>query len=144
MAEEHHRIETGRRLVAEQQFGIHDDGPRQGRPLGHAARQFGRHQIAEPGRLTTSSLRRAMISRVFFIEVGMFPQRQHDVLGDRHRTEQGAALEGDAHAAAQFDHLHRRLLGQIAAEQTDMPLGRLQQAEQMVEQRASCPTPSHP
>ena len=39
-------VEPRGRLVEEQQFRVHDEGPRQGHPLAHASRQLGRPQVA--------------------------------------------------------------------------------------------------
>ena len=49
----------------------------------------------------------------------MFVERQHDVLADRHGTEQGTALEGDADFLAQVEHLLLAGRADILTEQPD-------------------------
>jgi hypothetical protein len=59
-----------------------------------------------------------------------------DVLGDRHRTEHGAALEGDSDLAAQVEHGGAAEPPDVMAEQPDGAGVRSLQPDEIAQQRA--------
>ena len=96
----HRGIEAGRRLVAQQDPRIERERPGERRALDHAARKLRRHQRLEAGEADELQLQPAHDAHRPAIEARQLHHRQHDVLADGHRAEQGAALEGDPQSPA--------------------------------------------
>ena len=104
---QHNRIESGARLVDEQNRGVEGHRPRQTGALLHAAGKIARHLlevVLEP-HLGEFLLR--VLADFLVRPVGMPPHWERDVFADRHRVEQGRVLEQKAHALAD--------VGQVAA-----------------------------
>ena len=90
------RIEARVGFVAEQVARIHDDGPRDGHALDHAARQLGRVEtvgVLEPHALQAEVDALALLGRRL---PGEEVERQADVLLDRGGVEQRPALKDHA------------------------------------------------
>ena len=114
------RVESGRRLVEEEQLRIQRQRPRQTGPFGHAAREFGRHVVAESGQIDEPEL--------LFDGPG--------VLGQRHRTEQRSALVGDAEPAHDLAAVPLIGLHDAVALNQNISLLRRIEPDDMLEQRA--------
>ncbi len=130
------RVEAGSRLVEEQDGGIEGEGPRQRRALGHAAGELGRvlgRRVlrAEPDH-PDAQQREVLQHGLGHREV--LADRQLDVLGDRQRGEQRAALEHDAVAPLDREQLAIRLPRDLHALDADRARHRLLQAEHRAQQ----------
>ena len=77
------------------------------------------------------------------IERRVLAQRQRDVLADRQRRQQRAALERHADAPVQVEHLALARVAKIDAEQLHRAAARPLQAEQVAQQR-DLPEPDPP
>ena len=81
------RVESGRRLVEEEQLRIQRQRPRQTGPFCHAARECGRHVVAESGQIDEPELLFDGPGDLLRRELRILLEGQRDVLGQRHRTE---------------------------------------------------------
>ena len=116
-----HGIEARRRLVVEEDLGLERDGAGQGDALLHAARERGGKQalhvaseVDEPEHLRDAG-------RDLLLRPGrVLAQREGDVLEDRHRVEEGAALEEHADLLAHGDELLLGKLGDLHAVHPDL------------------------
>ncbi len=110
------RIEARRRLVEEEELRIHHDRARERCALDHAAGQLARHQILKAAEVDDFELEPAHDADRRRIERRVLAQRQRDVLADRQRRQQRAALERNADAPMQIEHLAIARAAQINAE----------------------------
>ena len=90
------RIESGRRLVEKQHLRVERHGAGDGGALLHAAAQFRRHVIVEAAKSDALQLQRGDHANRIGRQIGKFLQRQTDIVQNRHRAEQRAALIHDA------------------------------------------------
>ncbi len=97
----HDRIEAGGRLIEEHDIGLGGDRSGQGHALLHAARQFGRRQVADAGR-QADLLQEIVGPRAGVVAGGLVAgdQPEGDVFPDRQAVEQGAVLEQHADAGS--------------------------------------------
>src|SRR6185436_11609606 len=94
------RIEPGRRLVEEDHLGLGDQGPRDGDPLAHAARDLRRVLVVHLGE---PDLGQRLPGPRHELALGVPPalaDREHDVLEHRRGVEECSALEHDPEALA--------------------------------------------
>src|SRR5260221_5577829 len=116
----HDRVEPGGRLVEKDDLGLGGDGAGEGDALLHAARQLGRHELADigaepdPGELLQRHLLRRCATGA-----ATHDQAEGDVLPDRQRVEEGAALEQHAEFAHQLLALAGREVGDLLAVDRD-------------------------
>ena len=94
-----HRVQSGRRFVEKQQFRIERQGPGHAGAFAHAAADFRRVVVLEPGETDERQLERHEVADVLARQIGVFAERQGDVLGEGHGTPEGALLIDDAELA---------------------------------------------
>src|SRR5713101_1185005 len=92
-------VESGRRLVEEEDVRVQGHGPGQAGPLAHAAADLGGIEVLEPGEPGQGELERGDLGDPIGTQVRVLAKRQLDVLRQRHGAPQGSALIQDAHAA---------------------------------------------
>ena len=92
------RVEAGGRLVEEEDLGIERHGARQAGALLHAAADLRGIVVLEALQPDQRELERRHLADLGGAEVGVLAERQADVLGQRHRAPQRAALVEDADA----------------------------------------------
>ena len=129
-------IEAGRRLVEEQDIGIECERPRQGSALAHAAGEFGRHLVRRPGQPDQRQLEVHEHADRRRVERGEHLQGERDVLADRHRAPQGAALEQHAEASANVDAALLAGRPVVRTVDQDRSGGRRQQSDHRLEHGA--------
>src|SRR5262249_37722494 len=138
------RIQSGRRLVEEQDVGVERHGPRDTGALEHASADLGGIELLVAGQAYQRQLERYDLTDLALGEPRERLQRQADVPRQGHRAPERPALERHAEAPAQaFLRLGRRapealaVVGYIAAR-------RRFEADHVVEQRTlTAPAPAH-
>src|SRR6266849_4538871 len=139
-----HRVEPRGGLVEEEDVRVERDRPRQPGPLLHAAADLRGIVVLEAAQTDQRELQRRDLPDLGGRQIGVLPERQPDVLGERERAEERAALVEDAeapeHPLARLGARPREALGVVE----DLPRRGLVQAEQVPEQRAlSGSAPAH-
>jgi hypothetical protein len=94
------RVEAGEGLVVHHQQRVERDGPRQRDTAGHAAGQFGGHQVLRPAQAHGIQLQQHQVADHLLRQIGMLAHLEGDVVEHRDIGEQRAELEQHAHAAA--------------------------------------------
>ncbi len=129
-------IQTGGRLVAEQNFRIHGQCSGQGGAFAHAAGQLGRQMVEKSGKPHQFQFHAGHDLDGRGIQRRVFTQRQSHIFADCHGIEQSAALKEDAH----FFHQLRppRLIGvqEVHVFNRDGAAGWFFQAHQVAQQSA--------
>src|SRR5206468_5734329 len=89
-------------------------------------------------------LERSDVADLRWRQIGVFLEGQANVLGERHRAPQGAALVEDSEAALHFLPLLGNRAREALAIEPDLTLRRLVETDQVTQQRALPATaPSH-
>ncbi len=88
-------VEARGRLVEEDDLGLVDEGPGDRHALAHAARDLRRVLVAHAGQAHLLELLLDAALDLACRQARLFPQREGDVVGHRHRVEEGPALEYD-------------------------------------------------
>src|SRR5262249_53743926 len=107
------RIQSGRGLVEEENLRIQRHGARQSGALLHAAADLRGVEVLESLQADQCQLERRYLANLRLGEAGELFERQADVLGQRQRAEQRAALVEDADAAQELLALVRASLGEV-------------------------------
>ena len=105
------RVEPGRGFVEQQQRRIERHRPRDAGAPRHAAGDLRRHQRGGVAQADQAELHPRHRFAALGRQVGEHLERQHDVLEQAHRAEQGAGLEHHAHRAL---HVAQRRLAMRA------------------------------
>ena len=87
-----YRIKTGRRFVKIDDARIQRQSPRQSGALLHAAADFGRIKLLKAGKPDQRQFQRHQFGNQLIGIIGILAQRQGNIFGQRHGTEQRAAL----------------------------------------------------
>src|SRR6266446_5439971 len=131
-----YRIETGGWLVEEKYFRVKCDRPREPRPLLHPAAYLARIVALESFESDQRKFQRTDFADFFGREIAEFFERQTDVLRQRHRAPQSAALIEHAEFPQHRLALERLCPGEIEIAVEHFALGRLDKTEHMPEQGA--------
>src|SRR5258706_863291 len=128
------RVEAGRRLVVEEDVRLQGDGPRERHALLHPARERGREepQHVAPEVDEAEHLDDARLD-LCLAHLRVLAEREGDVLEDRHRVEERAALEEHSDLLAHAPHLLFREVGDVLAVHEDAPLVRVVEAVHLPE-----------
>ena len=115
------RIEAGERLVVHDQHRVERNRARQRDTACHAARELRGLQRRRTPQADGIELHQHEVANQFGRQVGMFAQRERDVVEHRHVGEQRAELEQHPHAPAQRIELAGRQARQVLARDVHDP-----------------------
>ena len=130
------RVEAGVGLVAEEVFGVHDDGTGNGDALLHAAGDLTGELVLSPHQIdAVETLHRPLLA---FAQVHgrKHVEGKHDVLQDSERVEEGCRLEYHAHFAAHVDFLLFGHGNEVAPVVEYLSAGRLEQSDEILHQHS--------
>src|SRR5262249_28330851 len=130
------RVEAGARLVEEEDLGVERHGARQPGALLHAAADLAGIVVLEAGEPDQRELERGHLADLRGPETGVGLEHEADVLRERERAPERAALVEDAEPAQQ----RAALLGpgprEVRLLVEDLALRRLDQSDHVAQQRA--------
>ena len=104
------RIETGKRLVIHDEFGVQRNRAGQRYTARHTTRNFAGHELARTAQAHGVQLHQHDVANQLFRQIGVLAQWEGHVVKHAHIREQGTKLEQHAHAATrgvQLPGIHR-------------------------------------
>ena len=130
------RVEPGRRLVKENDFGVHRQRAGEPGAFAHTAADFGRVIILESGKADEREFEGGLFPDLGGGKLRIALQGQGHILGEGHGAPQRAALEEQAHAAEKFLALAFGPGPKVLSPVEHLPLCRLEQAHEDAQERA--------
>jgi hypothetical protein len=139
-------VEAGGRLVEEDDLGLVDESPGDRHALAHATRDLGGVLVPHVGEADLLELLLHPILDLRRFQAGFLPEREGDVLGDRHGVEEGAPLEDHPVALADAVQLAPAQARDLGAVHRDRPRVGAEQSDEVLEQdrlAAAAPADDH-
>ena len=129
-------VETGVRLVEQDDLGVEHESPRQAGTLLHPTRDLARELLLGPLEPHHRQLLVDDVGDLFLTLPGVLAEGERDVVEDVHRSEERSVLEEDAELAADLVQLFLAEGGNVLVPDPDLaPVG-LQQADEVLQEHA--------